>query len=252
MKKIAIIFCICYLSVCVSADKDSSKVKFGIADAGKLNSNEIKKRIGDLEVDLDLIDKSESEYFQDLFHNLVVDSVESGYYYLMSNFVIGILKIRNSGSGPYKFHIKNLKLKIRNRELIPVAPKEMPKTIERFNFKGNLKNVYNFTVVTAATAFVIVAVVGCAKEGKCGGIQHVDTVLNVASSGEKNPENVFSSVTHETNFEFENIFPVQKELKPGEAVSGVIFFQRPSLFSLATFSGIFQSNELNLTITGMH
>lgn len=112
--------------------------------------------------------------------------------------------------------------------LEPIFAEEFPEKIYCINWKGNLKNTYNLAVISATSVFIISAVAGCLKEGKCDAVGKIPDVLKLAQSGEKDPAKTFSSPVFSTDLKYSNTFKFENlTVPPKTRLTGIILYRRP-------------------------
>lgn len=173
-----------------------------------------------------------SSLTSDLLSNFIVDSRESAIAQISANHLFTLIEIENRNIYDIKVDPASLSLPFNGRMIEPLSLYELPRSIYCINWKGNIKNAFNIAVATVTTAYVVAAFIGCAKEGKCEALNHIDEVIQISRSGEKEPGQMFSSPLFTTSLKYSNIIDPRKiEVSGRSMVSGLLMYRRP-LFSL--------------------
>lgn len=180
----------------------------------------------------------EKSGFDSFLLGLSVDSKESALHHFHSRYLGVYLNLRNDSLEPVEFDAASLVLKTEHQDLKAVPREKLPKAFERINWKGNLKNTYNAAMATVGTVAIVASVLYCLKEGECGAVVRathsaVRLTAGYAERSRESENEVFSSVTHNTNLIYQNLLPERIVLGPGESVEGLAFFPRPKKFSIA-------------------
>ena len=167
---------------------------------------------------------------------LSVDSQESALHHFQSRFLGVYLKLKNESNIPIDFRSSALVLKTEHQDIASIDPGELPEAFTRLNWKGNLKNAYNATVMAAGTVAIVAGVLFCLKEDECDFLirsTHSAVRLTAGYMEKERRGEIFSNVSHDTKLIYENLLPQQAYIPPGGSVEGLVFFPRPAKFSVA-------------------
>jgi hypothetical protein len=226
---IIILFSIFY---CVEADKKEQTVNLPINS--KLQKeweieDNYKFKMNNLDFEI-LYLKPSSSLMYGLFSNLIVDNLESASHHISSNYIITIGIIQNKNNQKRAFSRRNLILPYRGNSLKPILPLQYPSSISCINWKGSIKSAYNVSVFSLSTIYVVGSIVSCVKGNKCEGLEYIDNVINLSTSGETNPSNIISHPVFTSKLE-SNDLEIYHEivLQPKETKEILILYKKPSL-----------------------
>ncbi|WCL50437.1 hypothetical protein [Leptospira sp. GIMC2001] len=217
---------------CLSADKQEQTIVLPV-NSKSTNNWEIEQKHSFTKNGLQyeiLYLKPSDKLIYGLFHNLVVDNIDSAAYHLSSNYIITIAIIENSTKQNKKIVRQDLSVNYRDESLSPIVPLDYPKSIKCINWKGNLKNAYNISVISVSTLLVVGSIVACAKENKCKGLEYIDDVISLATSGETKPENSFSNPIFTSKLESSEMeIGKEIEIASREKKEILILYKKPAL-----------------------
>lgn len=225
IKSNILILLLFYIFSCVTADKSKSEI---IVNKNKVLSSTLINQIYNfhgLNINLIIIDESEG-FFSDLFNSIAVDKQESAFYYLLKNYYISYISVENTTNHELVFNANSICIVVDDFELKPIMKENLPDKLERFNLKGTIKNIYNTGAICATTAFIVLSIITCAKDNHCGGIEHIDDVLNLSQTGETDPKKLFSSIVHKTEIQYNDVIDKENIIGPGQIIDGIIFFEK--------------------------
>lgn len=221
------VFFLLFSLTCLSPDKSKTEIEVNrdkLMLSAKLNNT---YELDGLKINLIIFDESRG-FFHDLISSMTVDKADSAFDYLLNNYHVAYISIENTARKKISFNINSIRLVINNAEFKPIVRENLPVKLKRFNMKGTAKNIYNAGVITAVTSFVVIAIVACAKNNKCGGIDHIDDVVRIGQLGETDPDKIFSSFIHRTEIQYEGIIDKEQTIGPGKKLEGIVFFDKQS------------------------
>lgn len=232
MKQIHFFFLILFILLsCIFPDRDKQSIDFhpdtirneelNVLKVFKISDHDIKGKI--------ILLKSDSPFVDHLLSNFVVDNADSALIHLSQDYLVGLILIQNESDEPESFSHKNLNLQLEDKSLIPLKSTDYPKQVRCFNWKGTVKNFYNFIVISAITIYTINAMFAC-LEGKCEEMDYLKQEIDA-----KHPSKVggsyFSDLNFVTTLDFNNKVESESILIGPRAVSkGVILYRNPFPF----------------------
>ncbi len=172
--------------------------------------------------------KPDTFFLSDIFSNLIVDNPDAAFVQILANYSVTLAEVENISDEIIRTDRKSFTVPFGESLLEPIFAEEFPEKIYCINWKGNLKNTYNLAVISATSVFIISAVAGCLKEGKCDAVGKIPDVLKLAQSGEKDPAKTFSSPVFSTDLKYSNTFKFENlTVPPKTRLTGIILYKRP-------------------------
>jgi len=218
------------LSGCVTADKNRQSAEILASresDGHRVVERFDERRSTETTIRFYSVDPDTTTFYN-VLSNFIVDNVDSALVQLSSNYQLMIVEIENNIDKPVSIERENLKIEMHRHELYPIHPHEFPKNIQCINWKGTLKNVYNFSVGFATTAYVILSIASCVKEGKCEGLRYIDDAMKLSQSGETDTNKMFSDPVFTTNLHYSDVIDLDNaRIPPKSTVTGLLLYRLP-------------------------
>ncbi|EPG67734.1 hypothetical protein [Leptospira wolffii] len=173
--------------------------------------------------------KSDSNLVELFLSNIVVDNSKSAMMHLSPKYLVALAVVENTSEETKILSYHKLNLSLENRTLIPLEPKDYPKEIRCFNWKGTAKNFYNFIAISVVAVYTVNAMFGC-LEGKC------DAIRDLQKETETHPPflndgSYFSDLNFTTALDFRNGESEGFLIQPKTVAKGVFLYRNPKGFS---------------------
>ncbi len=228
--KISMLLFLTFHLSCVSADRSNQRMSLSANlsnDLSKATRLYHEATRGDLRVLFYELDANQN-IFSKIFSNFIVDNQDAAMMHLSGGYIVTIAEIINSSNSRLIVGPEYLRLPYHGRKLDPVLPDDFPRALSCINWKGNIKNVYNITIIAAVTAVVAASIVACAKKGDCDG---VDLLLNNHTDNDREDTNsgdIFSNPVFTTRLDYEGLIdPLKIEVPPGGTISTIVLYKKP-------------------------
>ncbi len=174
------------------------------------------------------------DYPDDLFEELgtvfVKDGDKSAVYYLKSYYDIFLLEIENKTDLPQDFSIPRIQFIGQECKDQFATPWSLPNDVYRLNPKGITKNVYNGIVVLglavalAAISYSIPNILMGASSSK----DKKETELTKVEPTEKEKKFYWSSLFHETKYQYNDLISQTNRIEPNSKKIGLLFLAKDS------------------------
>ncbi|WP_135769748.1 hypothetical protein [Leptospira gomenensis] len=175
--------------------------------------------------------KSDSDFVDLLLSNYVVDNDQSALIHLSQNYAIALIQIENKTGRAQIFDTQLLNVFWNGKTISPLSPDQYPKKIYCLNWKGNIKNFYNFIAVSLVTAYTINAMFACA-EGKCKELDYIDRWLKENHPVYNKEKYFFSDPIFKTTLDFNKKLNLKfVEMEPDARIQGIALYRNPERYS---------------------
>ncbi|PKA04494.1 hypothetical protein CH375_10600 [Leptospira ellisii] len=175
--------------------------------------------------------KSDSDFVDLLLSNYVVDNDRSALIHLSQNYAVALIKIENKTNQTQIFDTQNLNVSWNGKTVSPLNPEQYPKKIHCLNWKGNIKNFYNFIAISLVTAYTINAMFAC-TEGKCKEMEYMDRWLKENHPIYNKEKHFFSDAIFKTTLDFNQKLNLKHvEIEPNTRIQGIALYRNPERFA---------------------
>ena len=136
---------------------------------------------------------------------------------LMAGYVPTLVWVHNGRDSSIEISEKNFKLSYDAQFVEAIPSVDLPKRLERINYRAVGVNVYNTGVIVLVAAVVVAAALfAVSSRSNAGG--------GVNGGGSKS-ERVYSEITKTTTIDYNNLLIKPRAISPGETIHGLVFFK---------------------------
>lgn len=128
------------------------------------------------------------------------------------------IEVKNVSANPLQLSEKNFVLKHQERRISPIAPDQVPNTIQSFSPEAALANVYNVVVVTLAIFTILILLARTHGVWPHGS----SDPFSGGSSGKS--DHVLNDTFPKTFIDYKDYLISDLTLEPGETRKGLVFF----------------------------
>jgi hypothetical protein len=225
-KIISIILCILLVG-CVSADPRRTNYSVSISkyewdyDNSLLFKNEL------FAIRL-IASKNSAGVFDFITGRYVVTSESAAKKYLSNHYDICLIEVANRTNAEEIFYLNRLHLVYKDQDVAPISSVDLPSVVNRINPNGISKNIYNaLAIITITTAVVALVVLSHGAINFPGGSAGPQTSDKESSKLEK--EQLWSSLYHDTQFQYEDIIIDENPIASYSHKSGIVFIPKGKL-----------------------
>lgn len=224
---ISIILCILLVG-CVSADPRRTNYSVSISKFEWNYDNPLSFENELLAIRL-IASKNSASVFDFITGRYVVMGDSSAKKYLSNHYDICLIEVANRTNSEEIFYLNRLHLGYKDQDVSPISSVDLPSVVNRINPNGISKNIYNaLAIITITTAVVALLVLSHGHAfnflGHSAGPQKSDK-----ESSKLEKEQLWSSLYHDTQFQYEDIIIDENPIASYSRKSGIVFIPKGKL-----------------------
>jgi hypothetical protein len=224
---ISIILCILLVG-CVSADPRRTNYSVSISKYEWNYDNPLSFENELLAIRL-IASKNSANVFDFITGRYVVVSESSAKKYLSNHYDICLIEVANRTNAAEIFYLNRLHLVYKDQDVSPISSVDLPSVVNRINPNGISKNIYNaIAIITITTAVVALVVLSHGRFFNfplpSAGPQKSDK-----ESSKLEKEQLWSSLYHDTQFQYEDIIIDENPIASYSHKSGIVFIPKGKL-----------------------
>jgi hypothetical protein len=228
---ISIILCILLVG-CVSADPRRTNYSISISKYEWNYDNPLSFENELLAIRL-IASKNSASVFDFITGRYVVMSESSAKKYLSNHYDICLIEVANKTNAEEIFYLNRLHLVYKDQDVSLISSVDLPSVVNRINPNGISKNIYNaiaiITITTAVVALVVLSHGHLPLQGDSIPWPSAGPQKSDKESSKLEKEQLWSSLYHDTQFQYEDIIIDENPIASYSHKSGIVFIPKGKL-----------------------